>query len=473
MMPMDESELKKLIESGESETAEFKPSLSQMNEIVESISAFSNSSGGVLLVGVSNSGKILGVEAGKDSIERLSNKISQGTDPKIYPKLSIDEIGGKKIIAIEVGESKNKPHLAFGRFFKRVGKSTLLASRDELEKLILHKKKVYWDEETCEKATVDDIDVEKAMWYLKRRATVRGIDIPQIPLNQILLGLKAVVKSNAVMLPTNAGILFFGKSPQRFIQYSEVKLARFKGTNAVEFIDRLELGGTIPQLIDEAEKFVKRNTRRATKIVGFEQVNIPEYPYEALREAITNAVVHRDYSFSGSSIRVMIFDDRVEVESPGRLPEGITIKTLEGSHVLRNERIANLLYDVAYIEKWGTGIQRMKGLMLKHGLKEPVFEERGESFKVTFYGPGDKILDLVNSIPKDRRTDLKKLGLNGRQIESLRLMTDRMRTFTNREYRELFKVTDRTALRDLKELVERGLVVKEGFKKDAIYRYVG
>lgn len=143
-------DLAEAIKRGESGVLEFKPSLSQMNEIIETVSAFANSSGGRVVVGASNTGKLLGIEVGKDSVERLANRISQNTDPKIYPRISVEKIDGKRVIVIEVEKSANPPHLAFGRFFRRVGKSTLQASRNELEKLIAEKKKAYWDEQTCE-----------------------------------------------------------------------------------------------------------------------------------------------------------------------------------------------------------------------------------------------------------------------------------------------------------------------------------
>jgi len=154
------------------------------------------------------------------------------------------------------------------------------------------------------------------------------------------------------------------------------------------------------------------------------------------------------------------------VESPGRLPEGVTLKNLEGSHVLRNERIASLLYDIGYIEKWGTGIRRMRDLMKGHGLKEPQFEERGRFFKVTFYGPGDEILNLVKS--KDS-VDLRELRLNERQIEALRLMVNNGAKITIREYRQKFGISEKTAQRDLRAMVSLGLVVKRGVKKGAYF----
>lgn len=136
---MEEKKLKSIIMRGETEKTERKPSLSQINEIIETISAFANLDGGTVLVGISNSGKVLGVYVGKDTIERLTNKISQSIDPVIYPRISLEEVDGKKIILIDVDHSSNTPHLAFGRLFRRVGNSTLQASRDEFENIVLKK----------------------------------------------------------------------------------------------------------------------------------------------------------------------------------------------------------------------------------------------------------------------------------------------------------------------------------------------
>ena len=340
--------------------------------------------------------------------------------------------------------------------------------RDEYERLLLQrsKDKLQFDCQIREDATIKDIDEIRVNWYLERRAEKKGVEPPKIPFDQILINIGAAVKRNKKIDPTNAGILFFGMEPQKFLPHSEVKIARFKGTTMTEFIDRAELHTPLTKLIDEAEKFVRRNTRRGTKIIEFEQVNIAEYPYEAVREAITNAVAHRDYLFTGASIRIMIFDDRIEVESPGRLPDGVTLKNLEGSHVLRNERIANLMYDIGYIEKWGTGIRRMRDLMRIHGLREPEFEERGRFFRVTFYGPGDGILDLAKS--RDR-VDLKTLGLNDRQVEALRLMTNEGIIFNNREYRKHFRVSNQTCVRDMRILEKQGLIRFEGKGKSVVY----
>lgn len=214
--------------------------------------------------------------------------------------------------------------------------------------------------------------------------------------------------------------------------------------------------------ISAVESFFSRNTRLANKIVEFKRVDIPEYPFEAIREAIINAIAHRDYNRRGAPIMVSIFDDRVEVHNPGGLLPGLNIKKLEGNHATRNEAICNIFHETRDMERFGTGIGKMKNKMKEYGLSIPEFSEEGDFFVVKFYGPGDKILDLVPSIPEYRQTDLKKLGLNERQIEALRLMVNKKAVFSNKEYRDHFKVSNQTFVRDMKLMVELGQVSSIG-----------
>jgi ATP-dependent DNA helicase RecG len=261
-----------------------------------------------------------------------------------------------------------------------------------------------------------------------------------------------------------AALLFFGTRPQRFAPHSMIRLARFQGASPLNFIDRLDCIGVLPEMIDEAERFVQRNTRLAARITGFERREVTEYPYAAVREAIANAVAHRDYERTDVEVRVSIFDDRIEVQSPGRLPAPLTLDTLGEEYALRNRVIAELLFNIRYIERWNTGILRMRQLMRQHGLPEPVFAEIGQTFRVTFQGPGQGILDLI---PEQGVTDLRSLGLNQRQIDALRLMVNEGKTLTNADYREMFGVAGRTALRDLEGLVATGYVHRIGARRGA------
>ena len=165
------------IKEGESETVEFKPSLSQMDKIMESISAFSNTNGGRIIIGVSDKGEVPGIDIGKKTIESLANRIKQNTDPAIYPSISVENVEDRNIILIEVKESKSKPVFAFDKVYKRVGKSNQRVSSGEIRKLALEGKKIYWDEQVCEDASLEDIDEEKERWFLKEARHKRGLDI--------------------------------------------------------------------------------------------------------------------------------------------------------------------------------------------------------------------------------------------------------------------------------------------------------
>jgi len=300
-------DLKKISSQGESETVEFKKSLSESKKIIKTISAFANTKGGKIFIGISNSGKAPGVEIGKDTVERLLNQITQNTDPKILPHITTDKINNKQIIIVKVKESSDHLVLAFGRPYKRVGKSTLLMSKDEYERLILekHKDKLYFDSQICKEATLEDIDKEKIKWFLKKAKAERNLDIDYTASpSEALKRLNLLIDNK----PTNAAILMFGKNPQRYFIQSEIRCARFKGIKAVKpFIDMKVINGSIYEQIDQAEKFILFNIKKAAWIEPgkIERQEKWEYPLDAIREAIINAIAHRDY-YSSANVHISI-----------------------------------------------------------------------------------------------------------------------------------------------------------------------
>jgi len=313
------------------------------------------------------------------------------------------------------------------------------------------------------------IDEKEVKVFLENRAIKLKVNVPNISLKDFLeKTLKVVRKIKGKYIPTNTALLFFAKNPE-YIQQSEIRVARFKGTTRLEVIDSQEIKGPIYRMLDEVERFFKRNTRMANKIVEFKRVDIPEYPYEAIREAVVNAIAHRDYR-RGAPIIISIFDDRIEISSPGGLLKGLDIKKLEGHHETRNKKICEIFHETKDMEKFGTGIGKMKRFMKEHGLVAPEFSEEGKYFVVKFYGPGEKILDLVSSIPEERQTDLRKAGLNERQIEALRLMVNEGETFSNKEYREKFNVSNQTFVRDMGILSKNGFVISEGIGRSLKYK---
>ncbi len=421
-------------------------------------------------------GKEYGIK-GKDGLSATEREFRRFR--KIKPK---DEI-----IAFIKGDNKEDAKRDKDtQVFVKTIKNSLIYKRftsvDKLKIQILHSIISYLDEKggiptepfdqlLCKETDYGDIDEREVRSFLENRAIKLKVEIPKISVKDFLVKTLGVVKkSNGKFLPTNAALLFFGKNPSVCIPQNEVRIARFKGTTRLEFIDSQEIKGSIYKVLEQIEIFFKRNTRLANKIVEFKRIDIPEYPYEAIREGVINAIAHRDYFRRGAPIMVSIFDDTVEIGSPGGLLPGLNINKLEGHHVSRNKKICEIFHETKDMEKFGTGISKMKKLMKDHGLPEPEFLEEGDFFVVKFYGPKEKILDLVSGMPEGRKTDLKELGLNERQIEALRLMVNEKKTMGIIDYCKLFKVNEKTARRDFKKLIGFGFIKKIGATKGAFFR---
>lgn len=442
--------IKELTKQNESETLEFKASMGEWREIIETVSALANTRGGRIVIGVSKSGKLLGLQIGKDTIEQLTNQISQNTDPKIHPHITVEKINSKFLILIEAKESSDHLVLAFGRPFKRVGKSTVKMSKDEYERLILekHRDKFQFDKQICKGTRLKDIDKEKVKWFLKEARRQRGLKISEdAELNDILRYLKLLQDGKL----TNAALLLFAKEP-RFIQ-SEVKCIRFKGDSPVKpYIDFQTITGNIFDLVDQAVDFILRNIRKAIWLIPgqVQREEKYEYPPESIREAIVNAIIHRDY-LSPSKVQVRVFDDYIEIWNPGELPKGWTVEKLKQKHesIPKNPLLFKQFFWVKYVEDVGGGTLDMLNECREWGMPEPEFEDTGTAIIVTFR---KSIFTLEV---------LAKFGLNERQIKSIDFIKLHKR-ITTRDYCRLLGVVRDTANRDLNGLLKKRLIIKQG-----------
>ncbi len=453
---MTKLEITKLIKKSESETFEKKPSLSDIGRITEVVCSLANHKGGQVLIGVSDNGRVVGIDIGKNTIERLTDIIVDNTEPKVYPEISTLKSGKNNLILIVVKPSEQKPHTAYGRPFKRVGKNTKLMAQSEYKRLLLEqsKDKFQFDAMECPGAAFADIDAKKVKEFLMRAKEERRLKInPNINVKEALIKLK-LLKNNQL---TNAAILMFGKEPQEFVLQSEVRCAKFKGTLAVKpFIDMKVIEGTMDEQIDLVEKFIMNNIKKSAWVVPGQMKREEkwEYPLGALREAVINAICHRDYS-STSNVQVRILDDRIEIWNPGNLPEGWTVETLKKKHESKpkNPLIAKLFFMIKNIERWGTGIDDMIRETVGHGLPEPEFEDTKTSIIVTFRKytlSGD---DLI--------------GLNERQKKAIHYLV-RHGKITSKKYIILTDVGERTARNDLSLMVNMGLLQKKG-KTQGVY----
>lgn len=306
----------------------------------------------------------------------------------------------------------------------------------------------------------DAIDENEVRDFLEKRAITLNRKIPNTSIKNILDSLKVLKEFKGQIKPTNTAILFFSKQASDYFPQNEIRIARFEGVTRGNTLDSQELRGPIYQIIDQAENFFRRNTRTANKIVDFNRIEIPEYPYEAIREAIINALAHRDYNRTGAPIMFYIYDNRVEIVSPGGLVPGVTLENIGAKHEARNKRICGIFHETKDMEKLGTGVNKMREYMHEYGLPEPAFKLYDRSLAVTFYGPGENILDTVSDIPEDRKTDLSGIGLNERQIQALTLMVNEGKVFTRQSYQETFKISKSTAARDLEKLLRKQQILK-------------
>jgi len=447
-MQTSRDEVLKIIQKGESETAEFKESFDR--ETIETASAFANTKGGVVLVGVSDAGEIRGAQMGKESLRDWANKISQGTEPRVIPEIEIGEINGKNVVIIRVREFPIKPVSVKGRYLRRVGNSNRVMTAQEIAQAHFNSAGMSWDRFPARGATVEDIDLEKVKRCVKKADETgrRKVLESEDPL-QVLKKLELIAEGK----PTWAAVLLFGKEVDRFLSQAVIHCGRFK--DETEVIDNRIVEGAITEQLEEAMDFIRKNISVRFVMTGKPaREEIWDYPLEALREAIINAVCHRDYTIP-SNTDIRIYDDALIIWNPGGLPSGITMEELYKPHssVLRNKGVGGIFYDMGLIEQWGSGIEKMREACMDAKLPEPIFEEYQGGFRVIFRK------DMY------REGYLQKLGLNERQIRAVAFVRERKR-ITNKEYQEINDCSRNTASTDLRELVERG-ILKESGKKGA------
>ena len=264
-----------------------------------------------------------------------------------------------------------------------------------------------------------------------------------------------------------AGALFFAKDITKFNIEHEIKMVRFNGIEAYDIIDKLFSHESFFKLIKDFDNFFTRNTRMGGTVKGWERVPLPEYPDEAVREAFINAIAHRDYTLTGGFITFYIYDDRIEIASPGKLPFPLTVETL-GINITpqhRNKNICGIFEKTKYMEHIGTGIRRMRREMDEFNLPEPEFIN-DYYFHVILRGPNGKLI-----LPKhiNKHVKFNGLKLNDRQISALEKMFGENISFSHKSYSEFFDISLTSGKRDLVDLFQKELVNKKKIKNTYWY----
>ncbi len=417
------------------------------NEHLKTIASFANTEGGVMCIGIDDNGRTVALSNIKKLLEDIPNTIRNKL--QITPSVKIEEKDGREVIEITVNSS-DFPVFFDGKINIRSGSTTQELKGSELTNFLLEKTGKTWDSLTVD-APFDDLDLE-IFEYFKGLAIDRLLEIKNASYKTIFKNLELITNDEKL---TRALILLFWKKPQTFFITAQGRAGRFKAPT--EILDTVIADGNLFKQLDTLMNAVKKHLNVRFEIKGIERKDVWDYPLEALREAVINALIHKDY-LSTAEIQIKIYDDRLWIWNPGKLPKQLTIESLKTEHSSfpKNPLIASVFYYAGFIERWGSGTKRMIDLCKAQGLPEPEFKEEFSGISVYFH--------------KDIYTEeyLRKLELNERQIKAVMYVKERGR-ITNKEYKDINNVSNKTAYLELSNNVEKAIFKVEGKGKSTIY----
>ncbi|MBN2849000.1 MAG: putative DNA binding domain-containing protein, partial [Coriobacteriia bacterium] len=351
-------ELESLKTRPEGKTLEFKRDASSAGPILKTVCAFANTAGGTLLIGIEDrTGSVVGVSDPLDSEERLASIIADGITPHLLPEIEIIPWRDTHVLAVQVHLGSSRPyHLTAegpdNGVYVRLGSTNRRADAALIAELGRSARGEGFDEQPEVDLGVDALDLDAIRRAFEGVRTIRRADLKTLRLTTVVQGRE---------VPTAGGVLLFGRD--RLARYPDawIQAGRFKGVTRGSIVDSADITGHPLDAVDQALAFVLRNTALAYEIERPRRLEVPEYPPVAVREAVINAAVHADYSQRGAPTRIAIYDDRLEVESPGMLVPGLTIAdVLGGVSKLRNRVIGRVFRELGLIEQWGSGITRMR-----------------------------------------------------------------------------------------------------------------
>ena len=389
--------------SGESKNVEYKVAVpDKSDKYMKTVVAFANGQGGQIVFGVDDKTlEVVGIDSDTifQTIDAITNAISDSCEPRIVPDVTLQTIDGKTVIVAEIAAGHMRPYYIKSKgivngTYVRVSGTTRLVADYMLKELILEGQNRYYDCEPCEGLTVTEEEINQFCKELKDRAIKNTWNeseksmIKDVTPN-ILLSWGVLTEEDGVIVPTNAYALLTEKA--KWIPV--IQCAVFKGTDRAYFVDRREFDGDIQEQVEAAFQYVLEKINRGMTIKGLYRQDVYELPIDSVRELIANSVAHRSYLEPGN-IQVSIFDDRLEITSPGMLLNGVTIKKMmEGYSKIRNRAIANVFAYTRIIEKWGSGIPRVVRECREYGLPAPEFIDFDGDFRVNMYRQMKPLID--------------------------------------------------------------------------------
>lgn len=377
-------DLHQLIQLPESNTLEFKRDASSLETILKSVVAFANTAGGTILIGIEDDGSVTGLQEPGKVQEQIANGIAHRIKPQLLPDFQMAVVQQKRIIVIRVEHMAGPYYLSDKGeeqgVYVRLGNTNRVAAPESIQEIKRAAHHPFFDKMPCDHVDETGLDVELIRKVFAQRAFVMDAEK--------LRSIGILTKKGQRLLATNGGVILFGNADirQQYFPYAEVRCARFAGVTRAEFIDRLEIDGGILAAVEEVPKFIRRNTKMMGKFGEMQRRDIPEYPVDGIREALTNALVHANYEMNGTRIFIAIYDDRLEIQNPGVMPPGMSLEQFKaGVSRIRNPVIARIFGELGLIEEWGSGYKRIQASCLKLGYPEPQWEELGNVLRVTFF----------------------------------------------------------------------------------------
>ena len=432
----------------EQQNIEYK--ISWHDDYLKWICGFANANGGILYIGKDDNGNTVGAVDYKKLMEDLPNKIRDVLGVMAEVNLLRDE--GRYYIEITI-PSYSVPISFRGRYYYRSGATKQELTGNALNDFLLKKTGKTWDDVIEPRAVIGDIDTETVLRFL--RAAEKAGRLPEnekMPLPDLLEKLRLLENGKL----KRAAVVLFGKDPGRFYPNMAVKIGRFGNTDDDLKFEEVEEGNLIYCLYEVPAQLNRKFFIKPVDFEGLQRVEKGEYPVAALREMLLNALVHRNYM--GSNIQIRMYDDRFCIWNEGSLPEGLSLEALKRQHPSRprNPIIADVCFKGGYIDAWGRGIAKIINACNQAGLPEPEIKEQDGGLLVTLF--------------KDRYTEeqLLKLGISDRQVKAVNFVREHGQ-ITNKKYVAVAAVSPRQALIDLKELVEKKVLLLIGKGRSARY----
>ena len=466
---------KKTIREGQNTRTTWLGRDATIPQIARCLIALANSHGGLFILGIDpEEDEITGIEDTDEGIDRILQAALEISPPLIIPMPEANNLAGKLVIRVNVPGGMPHVYSFAGHYLKRRDRENIPLDPRTLRRLMIQRGQISFESEIAYGATMDHLDWEKVAEYTKQ---LRGID--KTDREMVLLKRGCLTREGEKMYPTNAGILLFGKDPQQHLRGCDITAVRFAGEIMSDTFSRQDIGGTLPDQIQRAETFLVDHLRRDVKLRDtMEREEEFEYPMEAARELVVNAVAHRDYSISGDGIRLFIFRNHLEVTSPGSLPGPVTIENIKDERFSRNPVIVQVLSDMGYIERLGYGVDRVIELMEKQKMRAPEFQEQDGGFRVRLYNiPAEEpAKEPKAEAPKPEKPIAfhgmyQDTPINPRQEAALLFLheegNDRI---TNSDMKKLFPdVHPETLRRNLADLVNKDILEKQGQKRGSYY----